>query len=98
VKKPTRQEYKDRILTDKEIVTVWRGLETAGMTEEMKRALKLILVTAQRPGEVIGMHSNEIAGDWWTIPADRAKNGKTQRIYLTPTAKWLIGDKQGYIF
>lgn len=50
VKKPTRQEYKDRVLTDKEIVTVWSGLETAGTTEEMKRALKLILVTAQRPG------------------------------------------------
>lgn len=27
------------------------------------------------------MHTNEIAGDWWTIPAERAKNGKTQRVY-----------------
>jgi len=98
VRKPTKQEYKDRVLTDKEIAKVWNGLDTAAMTGEMKRALKLILVTAQRPGEVIAMHSSEIAGDWWTIPAQRAKNGKTHRVYLTATAKELIGEKLGYIF
>lgn len=98
VKKPTKKEHKDRVLTDSEIVTVWNGLDTAAMTDEMKRALKLILVTAQRPGEVIGMHSNEIEGEWWTIPADRAKNGKTHRIFLTATALQLIGNKEGYIF
>ena len=53
--------------------------------------MKLILVTAQRPGEVIGMHSSEIDGRWWTIPAERAKNGKTHRVYLTDTAVDLIG-------
>jgi integrase len=98
VKKPTKQEYKDRVLTDKEIVLVWHGLDSAPMTEEMRRALKLVLVTAQRPGEVIGIHSNEIAEDWWTIPAERAKNGKTHRVFLTQTARELIGEKQGYIF
>jgi len=98
VKKPTKKEHKDRVLTDKEIVTAWNGLDTAAMTGEMKRALKLILVTAQRPGEVIGLHSNEIEGDWWTIPAERSKNGKAHRVFLTPTAKELIGDKKGFIF
>ena len=98
VKKPTRQEYKDRVLTDQEIVQVWEGLDSAPMSREMSRALKLILVTGQRPGEVIGLHSGEIVGDWWTIPAERAKNGRTHRVFLTPTAKELIGDKQGYIF
>jgi integrase len=98
VKKLTKKEHKDRVLTGREIVTVWNGLDTAAMTDEMKRALKLILVTAQRPGEVIGMHSNEITGDWWTIPAERAKNGKAHRVYLSATAKELIGGKEGYIF
>jgi integrase len=58
------------------------------------RAIRLILTTAQRPGEVIGMHSSEIEGHWWTIPADRAKNGKTHRVYLTATALSLIGDME----
>ena len=98
VKKPTKQEYKDRVLADREILHVWGGLDTAAMTGEMKRALKLILVTAQRPGEVIAMHSTEIVDNWWTIPAERAKNGKTHRVFLTRTAMELIGEKQGYIF
>jgi len=52
----------------------------------------LILVTAQRPGEVIGMHVDEIDGRWWMIPAERAKNEKAHRVYLTDLALELIGD------
>ena len=68
------------------------------MTDEIKRALRLILITGQRPGEVIGMHSGEIDGQWWYIPAHRAKNGKAHRVYLTDLALELIGKKQGYVF
>jgi len=60
------------------------------MTPEVKNALKLILITAQRPGEISGMHTDEIDGNWWTIPADRAKNGKAHRVYLTPLAQGII--------
>ena len=98
VKKPTKKEHKDRVLTDAEIVTVWNGLDNTAIIDETKRALKLILITASRPGEVIGMHSDEIAGEWWTIPADRSKNGKAHRVYLTETAREIIGDKIGFIF
>lgn len=98
VKKPTKKENKDRVLSDNEIVTAWNALDSAAMSDEIKRALKLILVTAQRPGEVIGMHSSEIEGDWWTVPIERAKNGRTHRVFLTATAKALIGNKEGYIF
>jgi integrase len=97
VKKPTKKEHKDRVLTDAELATFWNGLDKAAMTVEMRRALKLILVTAQRPGEVIGMHSEEIDGNWWTIPPKRAKNGKAHRVFLAATALELIGEKQGYI-
>ncbi|MCK7581534.1 MAG: hypothetical protein MZV65_41850 [Chromatiales bacterium] len=33
-------------------------------------ALKLILISGQRPGEVVGMRWDEIEGDAWTIPAE----------------------------
>jgi integrase len=98
VKKPTKTEHKDRVLADAELVIFWNGLDRAAMSHEIRRALKLILVTAQRPGEVIGMHSDEIDGNWWTIPSERSKNGRTHRVYLTPMALELIGKKQGYIF
>jgi len=91
VKKPTKKEHKDRVLTATEVNIVWNSIETAGISDEIRRVLKLILVTAQRPGEVVGMHSSEIDGHWWTIPADRAKNGKTHRVYLTDMALDLIG-------
>jgi len=87
-----------RYLSEAEIKAFWSALDVCGMTDEMKRALKLILVTAQRPGEVIGMHRKELNGHWWMIPADRAKNGREHRVYLTDLALELIGDKDGYIF
>lgn len=52
-------EAKDNDGVD-EVLTFWRALDGASMTDEVKRALRLILVTGQRPGEVIGMHSDEI--------------------------------------
>lgn len=81
---------KDRTLSEEEIKTFWNGLDNAYMSDEIKRALKLILVTAQRPGEVIGAQTSEIDGDWWTIPAERTKNKKQHKVYLTPFAKELF--------
>ena len=68
------------------------------MSTDIRRALKLILVTGQRPGEVAGMYYGEIKGDWWTIPAARTKNHREHQVFLTPTARELIGEKKGYIF
>jgi len=80
-------------LSDEEIKTLWQSLERTdlSMTPDVRRALKLVLVTAQRPGEVSGMHTRELNGHWWTIPAERAKNKTTHRVYLTDTALALIG-------
>jgi len=91
---------RERALSEAEIKTLWECIDTAAISDEIRRALKLVLVTAQRPGEVAGMHVNEIDGQWWTIPTDRAKNGRTHRVFLTPLALELIGDTagKGFIF
>lgn len=81
----------DRVLSESEIKTLWDSLDTCNASLDIRRAIKLILVTAQRPGEVIGMHSSEIDGNWWTVPAERSKNKKAHRVYLTDTARELIG-------
>lgn len=86
-----------RFLTGEEIKTVWQGISETRISA--KRILLTILVTAQRPGEVAGMHRREISGDWWTIPAERAlKGGRDHRVFLTALAKELIGTSEGYIF
>lgn len=87
---------RERTLTEAEIKTLWDTLDSqdVSISDEIRRALKLILVTAQRPGEVSGMHTNEIEDRWWTIPAERAKNGKAHRVYLTDLALELIGNME----
>ena len=86
---------RERTLTESEIRTLWGSIDTASISDEVRRALKLVLLTGQRPGEVAGIHSDEIDGHWWTIPAARAKNGKEHRVYLTSTALSLLGDTTG---
>ena len=89
----------ERHLDDDEVVKAWDEISKASSSREIKRALKLILVTAQRPGEVAQMHRDQIKGRWWTIPAEVAgKNEREHRVYLTDTALKLIGDSKGYIF
>lgn len=92
-----RPKSRDRVLTEAEIKHVWHALDDS----IIGRALKLILVTAQRPGEVAGLHVLEMqAGEGkplcktcrgcknlWTIPQERAEKGKGDHIvYLTATA------------
>lgn len=102
VKRPNKETSKEHALSEEEIKTLWVNLNKPDiiMSQDIKNSLKLILVTGQRPGEVIGMHSKEIKDRWWTIPKTRTKNGRTHRVYLTDLALGLIGDIKGrsYIF
>ncbi len=81
-----------RALSETEIVTVWNKLDSLPMSGEMRNALKLVLFTAQRRGEVTGIHTREIDGHWWTIPAERAKNKREHRVYLTATALGIVAE------
>ena len=96
LKKPGGEERrKQRYLKDHEIVEFWQGLENSLALSPVSRALKLILLTGQRPGEVCGICSSEINGRWWTIPGERTKNGRDHSVYLTDLALELIGDAEG---
>jgi len=98
MKRPSKENPRERSLSKDEIRLFWANLDNCKMSNQIKRALKLILVTAQRPGEIIGMHRREIDGDWWEIPSSRSKNKLTHRVFLSETAKKLIGGASGYIF
>ncbi len=100
IDKPAKETRRDRVLTDDEIKAFWAGLDKAIMTDDVRIALKLCLVTAQRRAEVAGMRRSEIDGDWWTIPKERTKNGKAHRVPLSPLAKTLIDQAAGddYLF
>lgn len=60
LKLPSPKLSRDRALSEREIGTLWHNLDDCAISNEIKAALRLVLVTAQRPGEVIGLHTGEI--------------------------------------
>ncbi len=89
VKRPTKEQSRDRVLSAEEIQIVWGKLPTTTrMSEAVRCALRLILITAQRPGEVIGMRWDELAlkAGWWEMPRERTKADRVQRVPLTSLA------------
>lgn len=91
-----RERPKERSLTAEEIGWVWRGLESRDFkaSRGVRVAMKLVLVSAQRPGEVAGMRWDEIdlEGQVWTIRAARSKNGREHHVPLTDLALELLGE------
>ncbi len=91
-----------RTLSDAEIKSVWDTIHSATPpgSAETRRALLMILITAQRPGEVSGMAWSEIDKKWWTIPPERIKTRihrqESHRVFLTPLASRIIGKNPGY--
>ena len=58
---------RDRILSDDELPKFWSAFDDAGLV--CGSALKMILLTGQRPGEVANMRRDHITDDgWWTMP------------------------------
>lgn len=68
---PAPEVKRDRVLSDEEIREFWRS--TANMQAAIRDALRGILLTGQRPGEVAGLTRSELSGDSWIIPAARMK-------------------------
>ena len=72
---PSKENSRDRALTDDEIAIFWTA--TGDMGFPFGPALQLMLLTGQRRGEVSGMRWSQINGTVWTIPAEVAKNERT---------------------
>jgi len=85
-----KERPKERTLTDGEIKTLWGALEK--MSPQIRDVLRLILLTGQRPGEVMGMRWDEIDFEeaLWTLPGSRTKNGISNVVPLSPQAIRII--------
>ena len=84
---PAIEKRRDRVLTETEIAAFWEGLDRAPMRGEVRTALRLILVTSQRPGEICELELADLNGDWWTVAAAKAKNGLSHRVPLSALAQ-----------
>jgi integrase len=87
---------RERVLTDTEVPQFWALFDKAGVAG---RALKVILLSGQRPGEVEHMRREHIADGWWTMPGEPVpavdwpgtKNGAGHRVWLPAPVQELIG-------
>ena len=85
---PSKENRRERNLSEDEIIVFWDKLRDGRMSQEIRLALKFLLVTAQRKSEVTDSEWKEfdLEKKWWTIPPERAKNKQSHRVPLTPIA------------
>jgi integrase len=101
IKAPAKENRRERSLSADEIHHFWHVISRMEnkektprikMSDATKLALKLMLVTAQRKGEVISAEWSEfdLINHVWTIPSEKAKNSKTHRVPLSALAVELL--------
>lgn len=92
VQPPTIEQARDRTLGEDEIRTLWNSLPAQRMTESTRNALRVVLLTAQRPGEVCAMKWSELdlARNWWELSRQKTKNVRAHRVPLTPMVLELL--------
>jgi integrase len=87
IKRPTpeKERARERVLTDAEIRAIWHACEGTGV---FGRAVRLLLATGQRRGEVAGMRWSELdlPCKLWTLSGTRTKAKRAHEVPLSRLA------------
>jgi integrase len=98
---------RERVLSDAEVPLFLRAFCSADLPGA---ALKILLLTGQRPGEVAHMRREHISDGWWTLPGlpepatewPGTKNAQTHRVWLPTKVREIIaelgGEGAGFVF
>ena len=86
LKPPGKEIARDRILSDGELAALWKN--AAGLGYPFGPAIQLLILTAQRRGEIATMRWSDVNLDraTWTVPAAIAKNGRVHEVPLSEPA------------
>ena len=85
-----------RVLTDRELIAVWRAAEA--QTDDYGIIVRLLILTGQRRGEIASLHSAYIDGDCVTLPEELTKNGHEHAYPLGKLAQGLLPRREGLLF
>ncbi len=102
---PTRS--RERVLSESEVPLFWQAFDDADLVTST--ALKVLLLTGQRPGEVSHLRHEHIRGGWWELPGEAVagiwpgtKNAQSHRVWLPKLVQELIGklddETAGFVF
>jgi len=84
VERPSKKNSRDRVLSDSETSAVWSAASEVGFP--FGNIVQLLMLTAQRRGEVATMERDHI--DWderiWHIPEELTKNSRPHAVPLSP--------------
>jgi integrase len=99
---------RERVLADSEVPMFWQAFGEIGGS--VGAALKTILLTGQRPGEVAHMRREHLRDGWWEMPGEPiaaqgwpgTKNAQAHRVWLPAPAQAILaemGDSAtGFVF
>ena len=84
--RPPAPKPRERVLSDEELKALWNVADKE--PKPWGPAIKLLILTGQRRDEVIKAEHSEfdLKAKLWTIPGDRAKNGKAHLVPLSAPA------------
>jgi len=105
--KRNKMQSRARVLSAGELPLVWSAFDSAGLIRSS--ALKVLLLTGQRPGEVSHMRWEHVRDGWWTMPGEPTggwpgtKNSETHRVWLPQMVQEIIaelndGQSSGFVF
>jgi integrase len=90
LERPRKEKSRDRVLTDHEVLAVWRAMDEA--TPEVAAAVRALLLLGQRSTETVEMRWADLdlhgATPAWTIPGDFRKG---DRLHVIPLSPFFVG-------
>jgi integrase len=87
-----RESRRTRVLSDAEIPVFWQRIESANMAASTRLGLMILLVVAQRPGELAGARWLDVDLDKriWFVPGGRSLSGRPHEVPLSQLAIELL--------
>ncbi len=86
---PTKVVQRERVLTDAELLAIWRATDAKGT---FGRLIRLLILTGQRREEVAAMAWPELSPDRqsWTIPTARQKSKAAHMVPMCEAARAIL--------
>jgi integrase len=86
IKRPAQVNARDRVLSDAELVAIWRGVEVQGYP--YAPIVKLLMLTGQRRGEVSRMEWQQLDFNsrTWSLPKEATKSKRAHTVPLADKA------------